>query len=191
MKIILGSSSKPRRKILEENGFQFEVVVPDIDEKAIRTEDYYDLPEKLSNAKLDAVSKKISEEAIIITADQVVVCDNCLHEKPSSEAEAREFFKKYSKSIPVDVVSGIAVKNTKNGKRISGKEIVTVIYNPIPQSVVDEYIATGDPYIRAGGFAIAHDILKPYVKEVRGTVDSVMGLPMDLLKGFINEVNEI
>ena len=39
MKIILGSNSKSRRKVLTDMGYDFEVVAPNIDEKAIRHPD--------------------------------------------------------------------------------------------------------------------------------------------------------
>lgn len=102
MKIILGSSSKPRRKVMEDNNYVFEIMSPDIDEKAIRSENYYELPLLLARAKAEALLSRIQkdeisrtnyEQAIIITADQITVCEGDLHEKPKDEKKGERIFK--------------------------------------------------------------------------------------------------
>lgn len=53
MKIILGSQSRSRRKVLEKLGYEFEVMPADIDEKAIRFDDPTKLTLVLARAKAD------------------------------------------------------------------------------------------------------------------------------------------
>jgi len=53
-------------------GFVFEIVSPDIDEKAIRRDDPRELVEAIAQAKMDAVLQKIDGDAIVITSDQVL-----------------------------------------------------------------------------------------------------------------------
>ena len=60
MKIILGSASPRRAQILKEMGYEFEVVKPDIDEKAVRDDDPQRLVLALANAKADAVLEQMS-----------------------------------------------------------------------------------------------------------------------------------
>ena len=55
MKLILGSASPRRKKILQGMGYKFDVIVPDIDEKAIRDPDPEKLVLKLANAEADAL----------------------------------------------------------------------------------------------------------------------------------------
>lgn len=188
MKIILGSSSKYRKAVLESNGYEFEIMSPDIDEKAIRTHDYYQLPLLIARAKADALIPKVSEDALVITSDQVVVCNNDLHEKPKDQEEAKVFLEKYSNGHPAETVSALVVTNTKNGKRVEGIDIAKVYYNPIPAMTVEEFIKNGDPFSKAGGFAIQSAILQPYQNRIEGTEDCVMGMPLELLEKLIKEV---
>ncbi|MDQ3014720.1 MAG: Maf family protein [bacterium] len=188
MKIIFGSSSKYRRAVLEKHGYQFEVMSPDIDEKAIRTDDYYQLPLLLAYAKARALISLISEPAIVITADQVVVCNGDLHEKPQSSEEAKIFLQKYSNGHPAETVAALVVTNLENGKQTAGVDIAKVHYNFIPESVMDDFIKNGDPFTKAGGFAIQSSILQPYMQKVEGTEDSIMGMPIKLLEKLLAEV---
>lgn len=182
MKLILGSSSKYRRAVLEKNGYQFEVMSPDIDEKAIRTDNYYQLPLLLARAKGEALIPRISEEALVITSDQVVVCNGNLHEKPRDEQEARLFLSRYGLGHPAETVSAIVVTNTKNGKKAEGVDIAKTFYNVIPEEAIDAFVKNGDPYTKAGGFAIQSPILQPYMDRIEGTEDSIMGMPLKLLE---------
>ncbi len=188
MKIILGSSSKYRRAVLEGKGYQFETMSPDIDEKAIRTQEYYQLPLLLARAKGEALIPRVSEHALVITADQVVVCNGDLHEKPSDEAEAKLFLEKYGKGYPAETVSALVVTNTENGKQAEGVDIAKTYYNFIPQAAIEDFVKNGDPYSKAGGFAIQSPILQPYQNRIEGTEDSIMGMPLELLEKLIKEV---
>src|SRR3989344_1631057 len=91
MRLILGSQSTNRADILKEAGFEFDVLPPNIDEKAIRSSDAKELPTLLARAKTDALLPKISSETLLITSDQVVSFKGQIREKPETEAEARNF----------------------------------------------------------------------------------------------------
>lgn len=190
MKIILGSSSKYRKAVLEKNGYVFEVMSPDIDEKAIRTEDLYRLPLLLARAKAEALLARVRGDALVITSDQVVVCGGALHEKPSDEKEAVLFLKRYGEGHPAETVSAVAVTNTKNGKQAEGTDIAKVHYDPIPDDVIANFIKNGDPYSKAGGFSIQSPILQPYMSRIEGTEDSIQGMPLALLERLFREVQE-
>ncbi|MFA5745096.1 MAG: Maf family protein [Candidatus Paceibacterota bacterium] len=188
MKIILGSSSKPRKKVLQDNGYQFEVMSPDIDEKGIRSDDLYQLPLMIARAKADALIPNITEPTLLITADQVVVCHGSLHEKPQSEAEVRAFLQKYSDEYPAETVSALVVTNTGNGKQADGVDIAKIYFNPIPLAVIDDFIKTEDLFSRAGGFVVESPLFQPFIKKIEGSIDSVMGMPITLLERLITEV---
>ncbi|KAA0041604.1 maf-like protein [Cucumis melo var. makuwa] len=77
-KIILGSSSVARRKILSEMGYEFTIMSADIDEKAIRKEKPEELVVALAEAKADAIisnlqnidtHEKEAEQTVLIAAD--------------------------------------------------------------------------------------------------------------------------
>ena len=190
MKIILGSSSIPRRSILEEAGYKFSIVKPDIDEKAIRIKDYYKLPLLIAQEKSKAVQIKVTEPAIIITADQVVVWNGELREKPSSEKEARAFLESYSKNphIPIECVNGLVVLNTKTGKTVGDIHISKIFFNPFPDEVIAAAIQDGNILNYAGGFSV--DVFfSPFIKRIEGGRDSILGMPLDLLVELIYQVS--
>lgn len=186
MKIILGSQSKGRKKVLEEMGFQFEVMSADIDEKAIRHDDPKVLTMTLAHAKADVLLLKIKEEAILITTDGVVVCNSNVLEKPENENEAREFLRGYAK-YPAEVITSVVATNTITRKQADGTDSATIYFNPIPENVIDQLIAEKEIFAFAGGFDIL-GIFEKYVNKIEGERGSIIGLPTALTLRLMEEV---
>ena len=189
MKIILGSQSKSRKEMLEEMGFEFEVMPADIDEKAIRLEDPEQLTLTIARAKADALISRISEPALLITSDQVVLCNGEILEKPENADEARKFLRNYAK-YPAEVINGLVVTNIATKKQVEGVSRAKVIFQTIPEDVIDKLIEQGDIFTQAGGFSVRNLYLKPFVKEIDGTIDSVEGLSKELVSRLLKEVQE-
>ena len=187
MKIILGSQSKGRRKMLEEMGLDFTVMAADIDERAIRFADPKILVLAIANAKAEALKPKISEPAILITADQVVFHDGKILEKPLNENEAREFMAGYNFCSP-ETVAAVVVTNLVSGKKAEGTDIAKVNYKKLSEADMDYLIKNGDIYNLAGGVDIDGPIWEPFVESIEGTRDSVIGLPKELTRKLIDEV---
>uniref|UniRef100_A0A2K1XYH7 Maf-like protein n=1 Tax=Populus trichocarpa TaxID=3694 RepID=A0A2K1XYH7_POPTR len=166
-KLILGSASFSRRKILEEMGYEFTISTADIDEKSIREEKPEDLVMTLAEAK-------------------VVVYEGAIREKPASKEEAWEFIKGYSGGHAATVGS-VLVTNLKTGFRKGEWDRVEIYFHEIPDEVIEKLIEEGIVLRVAGGLIIEHPLLLPYIKEVVGTTDSVMGLPKALTKKLIEE----
>ncbi|CAN4122851.1 unnamed protein product [Withania somnifera] len=194
-KLILGSSSTARRKILTDMGYQFATMSADIDEKAIRKEKPEDLVMALAEAKAEAIIPRVSigesegdaEPTLLITCDQVVVYEGVVREKPSSEAEARQFMKDYANGHAA-TVSSVLVTNLATGSRRGEWDKVEIYFHDIPDEVIDKLIEEGIVLYAAGGLIIEHPLILPYVKEVVGSTDSVMGLPKALTERLIKEV---
>lgn len=188
MKIILGSASKGRKEILENAGYEFEVMAADIDEKAIRFSDPQKLTLALANAKADALLPRIKKPVLLITSDQVVSWNGQIREKPESENQAREYLRTCAE-YPSETVTAVSVTNTKTGERKGGVDLAKVYFNAIPREVIEKYIREGTPLAHAGGFTITDPIIRPYVQKVEGAEDSVIGLPMKLTKKLMREVS--
>jgi septum formation protein len=187
MKIVLGSASAGRKKILRKIGYDFDVMPADIDEKAIRHGDPKQLTLLLARAKANALLPRIQEPAILITSDQVGLCDGIILEKPESENEAKEFLKKYARHS-AKTITAVVVTNTENGKRAEGVDIAEVFFLPIPEEVIEQYIKEGDALLQSGGFSTDHPILAKYVARIEGEPESVIGLPVALTKKLIESV---
>ena len=188
MNLILGSQSVGRRTALESTGIEFTIMPADIDEKAIRSNDYHEMPILIARAKAAALLPRITEDAILITADQVVECAGEVREKPESEAEARRYLASYL-TEPAQTNSAVVVTNTRTGKQAEGIDIAQTYFKFIPDSVVDELIADGAILESAGAFIIENPITAPYVDRIDGTPDSIQGLPLELMFKLISEVS--
>ncbi|KAL8026706.1 hypothetical protein ABFX02_14G046500 [Erythranthe guttata] len=195
-KIILGSSSIARKQILSDMGFQFTTMYADIDEKAIRKEKPEDLVMALAEAKADAIVGKLQniknqetdgKSTLVIAADTVVVYEGVIREKPSNKEEARQFLKDYSGGHAA-TVSSVLVTNLKTGLKKGEWDKVEIHFHDIPEEIIESLIEEGIVLNVAGGLIIEHPLVLPYVKQVVGGTDSVMGLPKALTRRLMNEV---
>ena len=188
MKIILGSQSENRRQVLTNAGYAFEVMVSHVDERAIRHENLYELPLRLAKAKAEALLPKVKEPALLITADQVIIWNGELREKPRDFAEARRYLETFSGSEhPAECVNGIMVTNTQTGKSRFEREVSKVFFSKIPQEVIEEFLEQGIMYKYAGGFTPQSPLIMPYLR-IEGTFESVLGLPLDTVERAMKEL---
>lgn len=97
MRIILASGSAIRRKLMIDAGLDFEVIMKPVDEAAIKDSmlsesvRLRDIADALAEAKSLRVSR--IEDGLVIGADQIMVMDNQLFDKPKTIDEARERLK--------------------------------------------------------------------------------------------------
>ncbi|EER18507.1 maf protein, putative [Perkinsus marinus ATCC 50983] len=192
--IILGSSSKWRRTVLEASGCRcVDIIAPEVDEKSIRGSSPLETTYKITKAKADAIMDEIGDSGwtgLLVCSDQVSLCDGECREKPVDAAEARRFIRSYTDDgLPVTTVSTMVVVDIETGKRAYGNHQATVRFAPIPPSVVDRLVEPGHPiYTCSGGFSIDDPIMGQYCISVDGGVDAVMGMPLGLLEKLIVEV---
>ncbi|XP_047069383.1 7-methyl-GTP pyrophosphatase-like isoform X1 [Lolium rigidum] len=194
-KLILGSSSVARKNILNEMGFEFQVMTADIDERSIRREDPEELVMVLAEAKADAIMSRMrisdyqkegDQPTLLITSDIVVVHEGIIREKPSTKEEARQFLKGYSGGH-VSTVGGVVVTNLTTGKKLGSLDKAEVYFHDIPEEVIEKLIDEGVVFRVAGGLLLEHPLTLPFVEAVVGSSDSVMGLSKDVANKLIHE----
>ncbi|KAJ8764311.1 hypothetical protein K2173_006051 [Erythroxylum novogranatense] len=195
-KIILGSSSMARRRILSEMGYEFSILTADIDEKSIRKDTPEELVMALAEAKADAIIERLqagpqlaedSCPTLLVTADTVVVYKGVVREKPSSKEEARKFIKDYSGSHGA-VVGSVFVTNLATGTKKGEWERAEVYFHDIPDEVIDNLIEEGITLNVAGGLMLEHPLTFPFVEAVIGDTDTVMGLSKPLTEKLMAQV---
>ncbi len=183
-RIILASASPRRREILENMGARFTVITSDADENA-DISDPVSLTVELARRKGRAVydllvSRGEADGAIIISADTVVFCEGYALGKPKDEAQAREMLSLLSGRTH-SVATGIAV--TVGGKTFTDCSITEVEVAEIPSEEIDRYIASGEPFDKAGGYGIQGGFCR-WVKKIDGCYFGVVGLPANLLNSL-------
>jgi len=95
VEIVLASTSTSRRAMLEAAGVTFTVVAPNVDEEQIRglLQDAGAYPQTIAEALAEAKAVAVSErhpEALVLGADQLLVCEDRIFAKARDEPEARE-----------------------------------------------------------------------------------------------------
>jgi septum formation protein len=150
------------------------------------------MPILIAKAKASALIKRhdlldLREPALLVTCDQIVLYKTSVREKPESREEAVEFLSSYSNDA-VSTVSAIVVTHLPSGVQESGVDIATVYWKDISTEVVERVVERGDVMQSAGGFIVEDEDLNPLVKGIDRPVDSVMGLPVDLLRKLIGHV---
>ena len=172
---------------MREMGYKFEIISPDIDEKAIRLSDPRELTVAIAKAKNAAVLGRINDPSIVVTSDQVVVCNGVIREKPIDASEARNFLESYSHH-PAETCTAVVVTNTATGVSRVVVDIAKIYFRSIPDDVIDKLIDEGNIFRASGGFISEDPLIDPYVIKIEGTQDSIMGLPKELTKRLIEEV---
>jgi len=191
--VILGTSSRFRRRVMDELTTEYSVRTADIDEKAIRHEDPSQLVMLLAHAKADAIVGKMRAageplEGLLLTCDQVVTFRGEIREKPEDEAECRRFIREYSESDqPVCTVSAVLATHLASGQRVGGVDVAEIHFGEIPPEAEDRVIADGEVLWCAGGLQAEHPAIQPCITRQVGTQDSIMGLPKSLVVRLVGE----
>ena len=189
---------------METLQWPFEIMIPDIDEKAIRCDDPMRLPLIIAKAKAEAIwarlvasaasnhpagtSNPVHKPFILITSDQIVYFhDEEVREKPTSSEEAERFLSSYS-GRAVSTISALVATHWPSGRQAHEVDVATVHWKEISPEVIQRVIGRGEIYSSAGGFRIEDDDLNPLILNIDGGVDSVLGLPVDSLVRIIDVV---
>lgn len=174
-KVILASSSQRRQDLLKQISVDFEVRIPNVDESSITDKNPKRKAMKLAQLKSKAVP--INEEEIIITCDTLISINNEILEKPKNKEEARQMLTLMSGNTHT-VYSAVVIKSTEIYEEILSATDVT--FFELEDKEIETYIATDEPYDKAGGYGI-QSFGAVFVEHIRGDYNTIVGLPISLL----------
>ena len=179
MRVILASKSPRRKEILENLGVKFEIITADADESS-NISDPKSLVTELAARKGRAVSERLGNEAdkcLIIACDTLVYANGEFLGKPRDRADAERMLLMLSGSDHF-VISGIYVR--LNGTEATDAAFTKVIFDQLSQADVENYLDSGEPYDKAGAYAIQGKA-SAYISGIEGDYFNVVGLPVNLL----------
>jgi septum formation protein len=176
MKLILASSSPRRAEILANAGLPFSVLSSAVDESPNPDEAPAALVQRLANAKADLVTARAVGPAIVLAADTVVVLDDKILGKPRSIEDARHMLQQLSGRTHA-VLTGVAMIRLPDGERRQFIESTLVHFRPITDEELSSYLATQEPYDKAGAYAI-QGLAGRYIPRIEGCYFNVVGLPL-------------
>ena len=175
-RLVLASGSPRRREFLRLLGLSCDVVTAEIDEAPWPHEDPVEMVRRLSLEKARAVAGRVTAGALVIGADTVVVCDGQMLGKPRNADEARQMLRAL-RGRTHWVHSGVSVVDAGGGSEISTATTSAVLMRGYSDDEIERYIESGDPFDKAGAYAIQHSEFHP-VDAIDGCYASVMGLPL-------------
>ena len=184
-KIILASQSPRRKEILEAMGVEFEVVPSDFDEQLDESRDVNEVACELALGKALAVARK-HPDAYVIGSDTIVAYDGNQLGKPSTPEEAFVMLKMLQGTTH-QVVTGVAVVCLDAGHEDVRADVTSVVFKVSTDEQLREYIATGDPYDKAGGYGIQSKggfLLDHY----EGDYETIIGLPSKVLGEMLGAI---
>ena len=193
-KIILASQSPRRKELLERCSIPFEVMVTDTDENVNEKMMPSDYVAFISRRKAEqAVNKFISENnelanTIIIAADTVVALEGEIYGKPMDHNDAFLMLKKLQGKSHY-VYTGLTVTFLDDMNGVYYKEDVCateVIFKSLTDSEISDYISTGEPFDKAGAYAI-QGIASKFIEKINGDYNNVVGLSTDRLLKILLE----
>jgi septum formation protein len=178
--LVLASSSPRRRELLGVLGEPFRVVAPvGVDERPLDGETPRDLAARLAAAKARSV-----EGDPVLAADTVVEIDGDVLGKPRDADDARGMLQRLS-GRPHLVHTAVAVRS---GEHVELEVVTTSVrFTPLTPDAIEWYLATGEPFDKAGAYAI-QGAGGVFVEKIRGSVSSVIGLPLTTVVDLLDRV---
>ena len=154
--IVLASASPRRRELLAQIGIQFKVIPSTFEENLSKEKSAQEYAELTALHKARQVYSSLCLETqdppdIVIGADTVVEHQGLILEKPDNAAHAKEMLQGLSGSKH-SVHTGVAI--VQSDREISFCETTTVCFMNFSDADIDEYIASGEPFGKAGAYGI-------------------------------------
>lgn len=188
-RVILASASPRRRELLASLGVVFDVIPANIDETQQPGEPPLAYVQRLSAEKAGAVARAAAPPALIIAADTVVICDGAILGKPAAAADARSMLRTL-RGRAHTVCTALTLARLEAGapaRTLARATSTEVHMRAYTDAEVDAYIATGDPFDKAGGYAIQHAGFAP-AAGISGSYTNVVGLPLETLRALLAEI---
>ncbi len=189
MKLILASASPRRAEVLRNAGIEFETIATGVNEARWPNEPAEELVRRLAESKARrAAARAASRDArvIVVGADTEVVVDGLILGKPASGEDAREMLRRLSGRTH-SVITGLVAIRLPDGATRAELETTEVTFAPLSAEEIEDYVASGEPFDKAGAYAIQGRGGR-FVTRVEGCYFNVVGLPLARLYRILREL---
>ncbi len=192
MKIILASKSGVRKKILEKNKINCEVIPSNIDEDMFKESLLSEkaTPELISKNLAELKANKVSRgkpDELVLGADSVIDLKNELISKPKNREEAMNILLKLN-GQKHQLISSVCI--SKNGSMIwHYTDASTLTMKQLNLDEIKSYLAKiKDKELYAYGVYQIEADGKSLFSEIEGDEDTIMGLPVKKIKEYLNTI---
>ena len=192
MKIILASKSEVRKKILQKNKIDCEVVPSNIDEDQFKESLINEkatpelISKNLAELKANKISRKKPNE-LVLGADSVIDLKNELISKPKNREEAMNILQKLN-GQKHQLISSVCI--SKNGSMIwHYTDASTLTMRQLSLDEIKSYLTKiKDKELYAYGVYQIEADGKSLFSKIEGDKDAIMGLPVKKIKEYLNTI---
>lgn len=188
--IILASKSEVRKKILDKNGINCEVIPANIDEESIKESllKEKETPKTISKNLAELKANKISEKKtnkLVLGADSIIDLNGKIISKPKNREEALDILKKLN-GQKHRLISSVCI--SKNGTMIwNCTDASTLTMKQLNLDEIKSYlIKIRDKELYAYGVYQIEADGRSLFSNIEGNEDTIMGLPVKQIKEYLN-----
>ena len=184
--VYLASQSPRRRQLLDQLGVRHELLLAAPDEDAEALEDHIpgETPaaycERVTQLKLDAAVARLRRRGLppapVLCADTTVALGRRIFGKPADAADAHATLARLSDRTH-RVMTAVALASAGGRARTRALSVSTVRFAALPDAVIAAYVASGEPFGKAGAYAIQSRIAA-WIERIAGSYSGIMGLPL-------------
>ena len=174
MKITLASASPRRIELIGKLPWLDVVVKPSGADESTDKKDPKEAVVEIAKRKAFAVEA----DGLVLGADTMVAIGSRRLGKPHTPDEAREMFALLCGRTH-SVLTGVCLR--RGEKYETACEETLVEFGEYDAKIVENYIASGKPFDKAGGYGLQDEELAPMIKGIIGDYDNVLGLPVRLV----------
>jgi septum formation protein len=183
--VILASGSPRRRELLSAMGVAFDVIPSRFEEQLDDNRSPEDVARELALGKAKDVAAQFPDR-IVIGADTIVTIDGRQLGKPADEVEARAMLQMLA-GREHEVTTGVAILRLSDGVEYNVAETANVYFRPYDEALASEYIKSGDPFDKAGGYGIQSGA-SPFIDSILGNYDTIIGFPTKLVAEYLTKL---
>ena len=187
-RLILASKSPRRSELLKQVGLDFEVVPSRVKEDFVQKESPQEHVIRLAKAKAIDVATG-HPDRWVIAADTIVYINGSILGKPKDQEEAVEMLRRLSGQEHW-VLTGFFVYHLEKRKGDEEAVQTAVRVKSLTRSEMEWYVKTGEPFDKAGGYAI-QGIGSFMIESISGSYTNVVGLPLCELLQMLNRLGAI
>ena len=181
MRLILASASPRRAELLRAAGYEFEIVVADVDERVRDGEPPAEYVRRLAAEKSAAAQ---GADVIILGADTTVVVDGEILGKPRDDDEAAAMLRRLA-GRHHEVLTGVSIR--QGAHEVGRVESTAVWFSVLTKEDIAWYVASGEGRDKAGAYAI-QGLASRFIPRIEGSYANVVGLPVAVVAELLRSV---
>lgn len=173
--LVLASASPRRADLLRQLGVSFVQRPASIDESVLPGEEPPDFVTRVAREKALACERLLeSGSGPVLAADTCVVLDGQILGKPADRMEALAMLARLSGREHL-VLTAVCLRYQGEQRELMSETRVQFV--TLTREQVENYIASGEPFDKAGGYGI-QGLAGAFVESIQGSYSNVVGLPM-------------